>query len=84
MSAEPRHGPVTMHRAIERKMMKSINTRPPDAPRRNPAATDAGGDESGGGERLAGDRSARREGVDPRGARTGRSPRTGGRRDAVS
>jgi hypothetical protein len=38
MSSEPRHGPVTMHRAIERKMLRDITKRPADAPR--PVADD--------------------------------------------
>jgi hypothetical protein len=44
MSSEPRHGPVTMHRAIERAMLKRIATPPPDTPRNRPAASD-GNDE---------------------------------------
>jgi hypothetical protein len=41
MSSEPRHGPVTMHRAIERAMLKRIAARPADAPRARPASEDA-------------------------------------------
>ena len=40
MSSEPRHGPVTMHRAIERAMLKRIAARPADAPQSRPAADD--------------------------------------------
>lgn len=40
MSSEPRHGPVTMHRAIERAMLKRIATRPADSPKAKPAADD--------------------------------------------
>ncbi len=44
MSAEPRHGPVTMHRAVERALMKTLRARPADAPRAvasAPVASDA-------------------------------------------
>jgi hypothetical protein len=47
MSSEPRHGPVTMHRAIERAMLKRIATPPPDTPRNRPAASDTTDEPSG-------------------------------------
>jgi hypothetical protein len=47
MSTEIRHGPVTMHRAVERAMMKSLRARPADAPRAAPAAE--GGEPSDAG-----------------------------------
>lgn len=37
MSSEPRHGPVTMHRAIERAMLNALRKRPADAPRARPS-----------------------------------------------
>ncbi len=37
MSAEIRHGPVTMHRAVERALIKTLRARPADAPRAAPA-----------------------------------------------
>jgi hypothetical protein len=83
MSAEPRHGPVTMHRAIERAMMKSIHARPADAPRSRPAADDG----EAASERADGPRAAVRAATNARGGRTGKNDRgavTGGRRDARS
>ena len=38
MSNELRHGPVTMHRAVERKIMQQVNARPADTPRQRPTA----------------------------------------------
>jgi hypothetical protein len=44
MTNEIRHGPVTMHRAIERRLLREIAARPADAPRKNTAEdTDSGG-----------------------------------------
>ena len=47
MSSEPRHGPVTMHRSIERKMLREASARPADARRAPAPAADAGQDADG-------------------------------------
>jgi len=76
MSSEPRHGPVTMHRAIERAMLKRITTRPPDAPRSRPHAAE-GTDEPPGAEPA--ERGAEPRGTEVlrrvRGNAAGRGPR---------
>jgi hypothetical protein len=65
MSAEIRHGPVTMHRAVERAIEKSLRARPADAPRTAPAAE--------GGEPPDANRpDAAREAAPARGGRGGR------------
>ncbi len=78
MSAEPRHGPVTMHRAVERAMMKALRARAPDAPHPAPGPTAPSGDDaSPGAAREAppgGDRGARPA------LRRGSSRREGGTR----
>ena len=77
MSAEIRHGPVTMHRAVERAMMKTLRTRPPDTPRQRPGAAD--GDDASAAE------SPRPGAARPtivRGARRDKPP--GSRRDGAS
>jgi hypothetical protein len=78
MSNELRHGPVTMHRAIERKIMQEVNARPPDAPRQRAAAAE-GDDPSATAERgapgAAGMREPPRE--PPRNTRAERPRRSG-------
>lgn len=86
MSNEPRHGPVTMHRAVERAMMKSIRSRPADAPRAAAAPAPESGDEgTAGGDRAAdANRAVRRDVAVTRGGRTGKTPpRPGAKRDPV-
>ena len=44
MTNEIRHGPVTMHRAIERRLLREIAARPADAPRKTSSEdTESGG-----------------------------------------
>ena len=84
MTTEIRHGPVTMHRAIERTLMKEINRRPADTPRSRPSGND--GDVQGG-DRAEGPRAALRDATTARGGRTGKHDKgesAGGRRDARS
>jgi hypothetical protein len=66
MSSEPRHGPVTMHRSIERAMLREVRQRGPDAPMAK------AGDESDAtaGDAGRGDEARPAVGATPRGQRT--------------
>lgn len=80
MSAEPRHGPVTMHRAVERALFRQLRAGPSEAPHAATAPSPAPGDDApaadpgrAGSDRVAPPRGSR--GGRPRLRHTGRGPR---------